>query len=98
VRLNDCQPFQTIIVDTVTNVYELIVLDGNVGDVIIQGGSGVPEFRRGCFIGSTAPDGEFKPNCIEVGLRMRFCADDRITVTSPVRAYHVAIRETTALL
>ena len=97
-RLNDCQPFQTIVVNTYTSVYELTVLDGNAGEVIIQGGIGFPEFRRACFIGSTGPDGEFKPNRIEVGLRMRFCAEDRITITSPVRAYHVAIRDTTPLL
>jgi hypothetical protein len=93
--LNDCEPFQTIVVNTLTSVYEVIVLDGNAGDVIIQGGSGFPEFSRACFIGSVAPDGEFKPICIEVGLRMRFCAKDRITLTSPVRAYHLPIRATT---
>jgi hypothetical protein len=94
IRLTSCRPLQTIIVSTLTSVYELIVLDGEAGDVIIQGGSHFPELRRACFIGSSTPDSEFKVNCIEVGLRMRVCAGDRIIVTSPVQAYQVSTPET----
>jgi hypothetical protein len=97
IRLNSCRRFQTIVVNTSTSVYELIVLEGNAGDVLVQGGSRLPEFRRACFIGSVAPGSALKANCIEVGRPMRFFASDRIIVTSPVKAYHVTTPETESL-
>jgi hypothetical protein len=97
ISLNSCRRFQSIVVNTSTSVYELIVLEGNAGDVLVQGGSRLPEFRRVCFIGSVAPCSALKPNSIEVGRRMRFFAGDRIIVTSPVKAYHVTTPETEPL-
>ena len=97
IRLDACRRFQTIVVNTSTSVYQLIVLEGNAGDVLIQGGSRLPEFRRVCFIGSVAPSSALTANSIEVGQRMRFFAGDRIILTSPVKAYHVTTPETEPL-
>jgi hypothetical protein len=97
ISLNACRRFQTIVVNTSTSVYELIVLEGNAGDVLVQGGSRLPEFRRVCFIGSVAPGSALKANSIEVGRSMRFFAGDRIIVTSPVKACHVTTPETEPL-
>ena len=97
ISLDSCRRFQTIVVNTSTSVYELIVLEGNTGDLLVQGGSRLPEFRRACFIGSVAPFSALKANSIEVGRRMRFFAGDRIIVTSPVKAYHLTRPETEPL-
>jgi hypothetical protein len=84
--LDSCRRFQTIVVNTTRNVYEMVVLRGESGDVMVRGGSTFPEFRRVRFMGSRAADAPFEVNTIDVGLRMTFCVDDGIIITSPVKA------------
>jgi hypothetical protein len=84
--LDSCRRFQTIVVNTTRNVYEMVVLQGATGDVMVRGGSSFPEFHRVRFMGSRAADAPFEVNSIDVGLRMRFCVGNGIIITSPVKA------------
>ena len=85
--LDSCGQSERIVVNTRRSVYELIVLQGAVGDVLVRGGAKFPEFRRARFVGSTAGGSALKMNTIDVGLRMEFHLGCRIVITSPVQAF-----------
>lgn len=85
VCLDACREYERILVNTRASVYELIVLQGEVGEVLVRGGRKFPEFRRVRFVGSTAGGSALKVNTIDVGLRMEFHLGHRIVVTSAVQ-------------
>jgi hypothetical protein len=86
IRLDSCRQFETIRVNTSGSVYELIVLNGDSGDVIVRGGRTFPEFSRAVFAGSKAGRCALKKNTIEVGLPMDFHVGRTIVITSGVKA------------
>jgi hypothetical protein len=86
IHLDLCSPFELVVARTRKHVYQLIVLDGAVGDVLVRGGGKFPTFRRVRFAGSTAGGSAIKLNTIDVGLRMEFHLGHRIVITTPVQA------------
>ena len=86
IRLAACQQFDTIVVNTRRSVYEIIVLDGKSGDVLVRGGSDLPEFCRAVFVGSTTDGRAIKVNTIDIGLRMELHFERGAVITSPVAA------------
>jgi hypothetical protein len=86
VHLNSCSPLETLVVNTRSSVYELIVLQGERGEVFVRGGKLLPEFRRARFVGSTTGGTALKLNTIDLGLRMEFNLGGQIMVTSAVHA------------
>jgi hypothetical protein len=84
IRLAACQQFETLVVNTRRSVYEIIVLDGRTGDVLVRGGTDFPEFRRAVFTGSTRDGRAIKANTIDVGLRMELHLAPGTIITSPV--------------
>jgi hypothetical protein len=77
---------ETIVVNTRSSVYELIVLRSLDGEVLVCGGGYFPAFRQVLFIGSTFDGGSLAPRMIEVGGRMQFICDDRLVTTSAVQS------------
>ena len=86
IQLASCRQFETIVVTTRRSVYEIIVLHGKAGDILVRGGSGFPEFRHALFVGSTANGRALKLNTIDIGLRMELHLGDGSVVTSAVTA------------
>ena len=86
IHIDSCAELETIVVKTRSSVYELVVLRGDRGDVLLRGGRHLEEFRRVLFLGSTAEGGSFQPRTIHIGLRMRFIAADGLFVTSAVES------------
>jgi hypothetical protein len=86
IHIDSCAARQTIVVNTRSSVYELIVLRGDQGDVLVRGGRHFPDFQRVLFLGSTADDGLFAPRMIDIGLRMKFVVGDQFVVTSAVQS------------
>jgi hypothetical protein len=86
IDLGSCAPRETIVVKTRASVYELIVLRGDEGDVLVRGGSHFTEFRRVLFVGSTADGGSFHPRIIDIAFRMQFICGDRFLTTSAVQS------------
>jgi hypothetical protein len=84
--LDSCARSEKIVVNTCKSVYELIVVQGDEGEVLVRGGRKFPEFRRVQFVGSTVGGSALKVNTIDVGWRMEFHLDHRIVVTSAVQA------------
>ena len=86
IHIDSCAAWETIVVNTRSSVYELIVLQHEDGDVLVRGGRYFMEFRRVLFVGSTADGGSVHPRTIDVGLRMQFICDDRLITTSAVQS------------
>jgi hypothetical protein len=93
IHIDSCAVWETIVVNTRSSVYELIVLRGD-GDVLVRGGRHFTKFQRVLFLGSTADGSSLKPRTIDIGLRMYFKCDARLIITSPVQS--LSRRPTTA--
>jgi hypothetical protein len=84
-RLDSCARWEAIVVSTQSSVYELIVLDGKCGNVLMRGGKHLPDFRPVTLIGATTGGRALRQNVIDVDFRMELRVDHQILVTSPVR-------------
>jgi len=85
IHIDSCAERETIVVTTRSSVYELIVLHGDRGDVLVRGGR-LTEFRRALFLGSAADRGAFQPQTVDVGLRMAFMVGDTFVITSEIQS------------
>jgi hypothetical protein len=87
IHIDSCAPREAIVVRTRSSVYELIVLRGAQGLILVRGGRHFPKFRRALFLASTADDGSVAPRTIDIGLRMKFLSGNRSLLTSPVQSF-----------
>ena len=85
IQIGSCAPFDRLAVKTRSSLYEVIVLSGRVGEVLVRGGPFFPEFRRAILTGSTTGGSALKLRTIEVGLRMELRVDGTVYVTTPVQ-------------
>ena len=85
IHIDSCAVRDTLVVNTGSSEYELIVLGGD-GDVLVRGGRHFTGFQRVLFLGSTADGSSLTPRTIEIGLRMIFKSGDQSIVTSPVQS------------
>jgi hypothetical protein len=85
IHLDSCAEWETVVANTRSSVYELIVLRGG-GDVLVRGGGHFTEFQRVLFLGSTADGSSLNPRTIDVGLRMAFKVGAQCIITSPVQS------------
>ena len=86
ISVDSCAAQETFVITTGSNIYELVVLGGDRGDVLVRGGRYFTEVTRVRFLGSIADDGSAKPQTIDIGLRMKFVVGERFVVTSPVQS------------
>lgn len=86
IQLESCAAFESILVTTRRSVYEIIVLPGRAGEVMVRGGRFFPEFRRASIAGSLLGRSALKVGSICVGLNLELNEDGRRLVTSRVQA------------
>ena len=86
IYVDSCAVQETIVITTRSSVYELVVLRGGRGDVLVRGGGHFTEVTPVLFLGSIADDGSVEPHTIGIGLRMKFACVNRFVITSPVQS------------
>jgi hypothetical protein len=86
IHIDSCAERETLVVTTRSSVYELVILRGERGDVLLSGGRHFTEFQPALFLGSTAEGGSLEPRTLDIGLRMRFIVADGLFVTSAVQS------------
>lgn len=86
VSLDSCSDFEWIIVRTQRSVYELIVLSGKQGSVLVRGGCLFPAFRRATVAGSLIGSAAVKLASIVVGLHLELVVDGQSYITSRIEA------------
>jgi hypothetical protein len=82
--VDSCEAQDTIVVTTRSSVYELVVVHGNRGDVLVRGGRYFSEFSPVLFLGSLADDGSLNRDTIDIGGRLKFVFGEQFVITSPV--------------
>ena len=95
-QLDSCPELEWIIVRTDRSLYDVIVLSGDTGEVMIRGGERFPEFRPATITGSLFHGIAIRLGAIAVGLNLEFIVDGRSVVTSPVQEisrHHLSVAE-----
>lgn len=85
IDLEGCSSFERINVRTQRSDYELVVLNGRTGDVMVRGGRYFDEFRRAGLAGSTFGGSSIRARTIEVGGRLELRADGATILTSTIQ-------------
>jgi hypothetical protein len=84
--LDACVPFDRIAVKTRRSDYELVVVDGESGEVLVRGGQYFGDFQRAWLTGSVLGASAIKVRTIVVGCPLEFRVDRTSITTSPVES------------
>ena len=79
-------PFDRILVKTRRSDYELVVVDGKSGEVLVRGGQYFSDFQRAWLTGSILGASAIKVRTIVVGCPLEFRVDRTSITTSPVES------------
>jgi hypothetical protein len=82
-----CRPdLSELIVETRNSVYEITVIDGGVGEILIRGGKFFPQRTAARLSGSSLRGNFLKLGGIYAGFSVEVVFDGQTIVTSPVRS------------
>ena len=86
IHILSCEPSETIVVKTGSSVYELIVVRGDCGEVLVRGGKHFTKFCSALFAGSMRNGSAVERHTIDIGLRMKFYFENLVIITSAVQS------------
>src|SRR6185436_20763430 len=86
IHLDSCLPFDRIAVRTHRSDYEVVVLPGSSGQVLVRGGRYFTTFQRAALAGSTFGGSAIRLRSIEVGGQLELRVDGHPIVTSTIEA------------
>jgi hypothetical protein len=89
IQIDRLEDMQRVSVQTANNLYELVIISGHEGDVLVRGGKFFPELTPANLAGATLGGSFCKMRGIYVGFRMEFSADSKRIITSPVETITV---------
>ncbi len=88
-QIDRLEDIEKIVVQTRNSLYEVTVIDGRSGEILIRGGQFFPELTPARLAGATLGGNFCKMRGIYVGFRMEINADGERTVTTPVKCVGV---------
>src|SRR2546426_1139782 len=88
-QIDELEEMQRIHVRTLYSLYEITVIDGRNGDILVKGGEYLPDLTEGRLTGATLGGSFCKMRGIYPGFRMEFVANGRRLVTSTVQTVSV---------
>ena len=77
---------EKLVVRTMNTLYEIIVIDGPRGEILVRGGQFFPELTPARLTGATLGGSFCKMRGIYPGFRMELHARGQRTVTTPVES------------
>ena len=89
IQIDHLEDMQKVAVQTANNLYEIVIINGHEGDVLVRGGKFFPELTPANLAGATLGGSFCKMRGIYVGFRMEFMADGKRIITSPVETVAV---------
>ena len=90
INLDHVSHLDQIVVTTLNNTYEIVVLSPATGDVLVRGGSIWPAFTAARLAGSTLGGSLLKVRSLNLGFRLEFIVgSSRSILTSRVRSISV---------
>ena len=86
VQIDRLEALQVLRVNTCNSAYDIVVVAGSAGEVMVRGGRYFPDWTRALLLGCSFGRGLLKRFGVHVGMRLEFCCGLRSVVTSPVVA------------
>jgi len=86
VQIDALEDLQALRVETRNNTYDLAIVSGRNGEVLVRGGRYFPGWTPAQFVGCSLGRGLLKCRGVHVGLHMEFYWAGRLVITSPVQA------------
>jgi hypothetical protein len=91
VQIDRLPDLETLAVKTMNSTYEITIVSGHSGDVLVRGGQFFPEKTPAHLAGATFGGSFLKLRGIYLGMRMEFLHEGCRIVTSPVRSIGIAM-------
>jgi hypothetical protein len=88
-QIDELEEMQRIHVRTVHSLYEITVIDGHSGEILVKGGECIPDLTEGRLTGATLGGSFCKMRGIYPGFKMEFVANGQRLVTSTVQTVSV---------
>ena len=92
VQLETMQDMEALTVRTENSTYEITVICGRTGDILIRGGRFFPEFTAARLAGSSLGGSFLKLRGVYVGFSLEVHFEKRLIITSRVRKITAAIQ------
>ena len=91
VQLETIEDMETLTVRTENSTYEITVICGRTGEILIRGGRFFPEFTPAKLAGSSLGGSFLKLRGIYAGFSLEVHFDKRLIITSRVRSISVPV-------
>ena len=92
-QIDELEEMQRIHVRTVYSLYEITVIDGRNGEILVKGGEYMPDLTAGRLTGATLGGSFCKMGGIYPGFKMEFVANGQRLVTSTVQTVSLSLPE-----
>ena len=93
IQIDSMEDMQRVAVQTTNSLYEIVIISGHEGDVLVRGGKFFPELTPANLAGATMGGSFCKMRGIYVGFRMEFTANGKRIITSAVETIAVLAPE-----
>ena len=93
IQLETIEDMEKLVVRTENSVYEMTVICGRTGDILVRGGRFFPEFTEARVAGSSLGGSFLKLRGIYVGFNLEIHFDKRLIITSRVRQISVLLAQ-----
>ena len=93
VQLETIEDMEKLAVHTENSLYEITVICGRTGDILVRGGRFFPEFTAARLAGSSLGGSFLKLRGIYVGFNIEIHFDKRLIITSRVRQISVPVTQ-----
>lgn len=91
VQVDQMEDMEKLAVRTCNSQYEITIIEGSAGEVLVRGGRFFPELTRARLAGATMGGSFCKMRGIYVGFRMEINAYGQRFVTTPVESIGIVL-------
>ena len=86
VQVDRMEDMEKLVIQTRNSLYEIIIIDGRSGEILVRGGQFFPELTPARLTGATLGGSFCKMRGIYTGFRMEINESGQRTVTTPVES------------
>ena len=97
VQVDRMEDMEKLVIQTRNSLYEIIIIDGRSGEILVRGGQFFPELTPARLAGATLGGSFCKMRGIYTGFRMEINASGQRTVTTPVESIRILSRSRTSV-
>jgi hypothetical protein len=97
VQVDRMEDMEKLVIQTRNSLYEIIIIDGRSGEILVRGGQFFPELTPARLAGATLGGSFCKMRGIYTGFRMEINTSGQRTVTTPVESIRILSRPRTSV-